>query len=97
MIHLFVSARSIFTGEKAYFLKDPDTEYKHKFKLADALRRARELKKKNVKLLQGQFFYFTANVPLDFTLVKNVLQTNGAEVSVAFLRLSLVTNLNFSV
>ena len=62
-------------------MKDPDTEHKHDFKLVDALTRARELKKKDKRLLAGHFFYFTNNVPVDFRLMKNVLQTNGAEVS----------------
>ena len=38
-------------AEGDYTLQDPDMEHKHKFKLVDALRRARELKKKKRKLL----------------------------------------------
>ena len=67
-------------AEGDYTLQDPDMEHKHKFKLVDALRRARELKKKKRKLLQGHFFYITPGVPSDFNVLKNVLRALGAEV-----------------
>lgn len=55
-------------------------EHKHGFKLVEALKRAKELKKKKKKLLEGQFFYFTPNVPVDHNLLKSVLRSLGAEV-----------------
>ena len=63
----------------------------------DTLRRARELKKEKKKLLEGHFFYFTANVPVDFMLMKNVLQTNGAEVSSIFCLFPCDTHFKISV
>lgn len=61
-------------------LHDPDMEHKHKFKLVDALERAKELKRKKHKLLQGHFFYLTPAVPSDFNVLKNVMHALGAEV-----------------
>lgn len=67
-------------AEDDYLLQDPDTEHKYKFKLVDALERARQLKKKKKKLLQGHFFYITPGVPANFNVLKNVLHALGAEV-----------------
>lgn len=61
-------------------MRDPDTEHKHKFKLAEALERAKELKRNKRKLLQGHFFYVTPGVPSDFNVLKTVLRALGAEV-----------------
>jgi mediator of DNA damage checkpoint protein 1 len=69
-----------YLAENAYTLKDPDMEHKHKFKLVDALERARKLKRNKRKLLQGHFFYITPGVPADFSTLKKVLQALGAEV-----------------
>ncbi|KAF8519164.1 BRCT domain-containing protein [Gautieria morchelliformis] len=66
-------------AEDDYTLQDPDMEHKHKFKLVEALDRARELKRHKRKLLQGHFFYVTPGVPSDFNTLKKVLQALGAE------------------
>jgi hypothetical protein len=68
------------TAEQDYFLSDPGMEIKHGFKLSEALERAGELKKRRKKLLEGHFFYFTPNVPVDHSLLKSVLKSLGAEV-----------------
>jgi mediator of DNA damage checkpoint protein 1 len=62
------------TAEKDYALDDPETEGKFKFKLADALRRAREAKQ---KLLEGHTFYLTGQVPV---LIELITASAGGKV-----------------
>ncbi|GJJ08998.1 hypothetical protein Clacol_003219 [Clathrus columnatus] len=66
-------------AEEQFLLQDPDVEHKHKFKLLEALQRARELKKKKTKLLQGHTFYITPNVKVDYEMLNNILKANGAQ------------------
>lgn len=68
-------------AEEPFTLEDPDVEDKHKFKLSEALQRARDLKKKKTKLLQGRVFYITPNVKVDHDMLISILKANGAEVS----------------
>ncbi|KAF8587520.1 hypothetical protein K439DRAFT_819153 [Ramaria rubella] len=66
-------------AEDDYMLRDPDMERKFKFKLVDALARARELKKKKEKVLQGHFFFYTPSIQVQPDMLKNVLKAHGAE------------------
>jgi hypothetical protein len=59
-------------------LTDPVSETKWKFKLADALRRAKANKG---QLFASKVFYVTNNVPLDKKLLKNVILAHGGQVS----------------
>jgi hypothetical protein len=61
-----------------YVLADPVNEKKWNFKLADALKRARENKG---QLFAGKVFYVTNRVPLDKKLLKNVISAHGGQVS----------------
>ena len=73
--NLFVS----IAATDKYFLKDPEGEKKHKFKLEDALRRAQSSDK---KLLEGHTFYFTKGLHKSEKLVtyKNVISSAGGKV-----------------
>jgi hypothetical protein len=53
-------------------------EKKWKFKLTDALKRA---KVKKGQLFSGMIFYVTNKVPLDKKLLKNVVSAHGGQVS----------------
>ena len=55
-------------------------EKKHGFKLSEALMRAKKLKEQKKKLLEGHFFFFTANVPVDLGLLEQVVASMGAKV-----------------
>lgn len=59
-------------------LTDPVSETKWKFKLVDALKRAKANKG---QLFTSKVFYVTNNVPLDKKLLKNVILAHGGQVS----------------
>ncbi|KAL5534878.1 hypothetical protein ACEPAG_1343 [Sanghuangporus baumii] len=73
-----VKAKRILPPEK-YFLKDPEGEKKYKFKLADALRKARS---SDTKLLEGHTFYFTKSLHRNdkFSTYKNIIHSAGGKV-----------------
>ncbi|CDO76219.1 hypothetical protein BN946_scf184894.g8 [Trametes cinnabarina] len=64
--------------EDQFMIKDPETEKKYGFSLADALQRA---KKNAGKLFAGKTFYVTPKVPVDTKLLKNVVTANGGQLS----------------
>ena len=59
-------------------LTDPIGETKWKFKLGDALKRAKANKG---QLFASKVFYVTNNIPLDKKLLKNVILAHGGQVS----------------
>jgi hypothetical protein len=66
----------LYIATDKYRLVDPVNEKKWKFKLTDALKRA-----KVKKLFSGMIFYVTNKVPLDKKLLKNVVSAHGGQVS----------------
>lgn len=71
-----ITAKRILPTDK-YVLTDPVSETKWKFKLADALRRAKANKG---QLFASKVFYVTNNVPLDKKLLKNVILAHGGQI-----------------
>lgn len=71
-----VTAKRILPTDK-YMLTDPVSETKWKFKLADALKRAKANKG---QLFASKVFHVTNNVPLDKKLLKNVILAHGGQI-----------------
>ena len=65
--------------EEDYILKDPTNEEKYDFVLDEALERARSHKG---KLFAGITFLITRKVPVEATLLKNVVTAGGGQVRV---------------
>lgn len=59
-------------------LQDSKNEQKFKFKLSDALRRAKAV---GGRLFDKHVFYVTPKVPIDVKLLKNVVNAGGGQVS----------------
>ena len=66
-------------------MKDSDNEKKFKFKLADALRRAKSVRG---RLFTGHTFYVTPKVPVDLKLLRNVVTSGGGQVSLIGMSIS---------
>ena len=64
-------------AEEDYLLQDDAGEAKYQFTLADALKRAKELKG---KLFFGHTFYVTRHVKIDPAMLKSVVLANGGQV-----------------
>jgi hypothetical protein len=64
-------------GEEDYLLHDEESEKKHNFQLAAALRRAQE---NDGRLFVKKIFYFTPKVSTNMALLRNVVTANGGQV-----------------
>jgi len=71
-----IAVKKLLPTDK-YALVDPASEKKWKFKLKDALKRA---KAKKGRLFAGKIFYVTNKVPLDKKLLKNVVSAHGGQL-----------------
>ncbi|KAH9952632.1 hypothetical protein BC827DRAFT_1274339 [Russula dissimulans] len=75
-VHDSIAAKKLLPANK-YALSDPINEKKWKFKLTDALKRAKANKG---QLFAGKVFYVTNKVPLDKKLLKNVVSAHGGQL-----------------
>ncbi|KAI0271257.1 hypothetical protein BC834DRAFT_966777 [Gloeopeniophorella convolvens] len=71
-----VAAKKLLSPDK-YVLVDPSNEKKWKFKLADALKRA---KANRGQLFAGMTFFVTNKVPVDKKLLKNIVAAHGGQI-----------------
>ncbi|KAI0292334.1 hypothetical protein B0F90DRAFT_1770582 [Multifurca ochricompacta] len=71
-----IAVKKLLPADK-YVLVDPASENKWKFKLTDALKRAKANKG---QLFAGKVFYVTNKVPLDKKLLKNVVLAHGGQI-----------------
>ncbi|KAJ7287447.1 BRCT domain-containing protein [Mycena rebaudengoi] len=66
--------------ENDYILSDKVAERRYKFRLVDAMARAKEV---GGKLFDKKTFYVTPNVPIDTTLLRSVVTLQGGKVCYA--------------
>lgn len=69
-------SNNLFLDEEDFPLKDPETEQRFSFSLAESAERA-----KKKKLLKGVTIYATPNVTPDAEILKRIIESAGGTVS----------------